>query len=107
MPENVFFDFNSALSLYCASEEYESSCASIKEKNIEVARMMKDLKDPPKKYEDAYEIIEEMHGYYEDLISLVDPTGSLKDYSSAFSTADSKFMDLYHKLDLEFDIINE
>lgn len=97
-------DFNKALSEYTKTDEYTSACSKIDKENIEVTRLMKELKDTPKKYEDAYGILKSMYEEYGNLINLVDPTGSLNEFSSDFSDSDSAFIKYYKKLNVELDI---
>lgn len=103
-------DFNTALGLYFQSEDYKTAVSKIEEGRIDVARTLKELKNvesPPELYQDAYELVLEMNEYYEDLIGLVEPTGSLQDYNDAFVAADSEFIDLYEKLEIEFKLLAE
>ena len=60
---------------------------------------MKELKNPPKGYEEAYDVVKT---YYDDYINLTNictnPTGNIQTYTSSFSSADSNLMNSYNKL---------
>ena len=58
--EYGFRDFNGALSSYFASDEYASDMKSLEENQVNVDKMFRELKNPPRGCEDGYEIAEEL-----------------------------------------------
>lgn len=94
-------DFNDALSCLFADENFDSSIYEIEANQLEVAKLMKLLKNPPKKYEEAYSTLK---SYYENYLKMtnavIDPTGSLNTFSEDFSTYDSNTVESYKKMQL-------
>jgi len=62
---------------------------------------MKDLKNPPDEYKDAYDALKDLYEVYTDLTQCaVDPSGNLSSYTSSFNTADSDFVKYYKAVKL-------
>lgn len=94
-------DFNVSLSNLFADEKFVSLISEIKLNQSEVTDLMKKLKNPPKKYEEAYTVLKT---YYDNYIkmtkSVINPTGSLKTFSEDFNTYASDTVNSYEKMKL-------
>lgn len=94
-------DFNDALSNLFADENFGSSIYEIEVNQSEVADLMKRLKNPPQKYEEAYSLL---MGYYENYLKMtkavINPTGSLNTFSEEFNTYDTDTVDSFEKMRL-------
>ena len=65
---------------------------------------MKELKDPPEQYKDAYDDLRAFYASYIELTNLaINPTGSLKDFKSRFNDADTKTINGYERMKLYFE----
>lgn len=99
--ENGFFvsDFNDALSNLFSDEEFKNVISGIKSNQNEVTELMKLLKNPPKKYEEAYSALK---AYYDDYLILtkmvISPTGSLSSFSEDFNNADNASVKSYENM---------
>ena len=94
-------DFNTSLSNLFSDSTFQSDISSIKENQDLVASQMKNLKNPPDEYSDAYNAIKELYEVYCDLTQCaVDPSGNLSSYTSTFNTADSDFAKYYKAVKL-------
>ena len=61
---------------------------------------MKELQNPPKQYEDAYEKIKDFYDVYLEFTNLViNPSGSLQSYTSKFNELDSDTLNAYQAMD--------
>ena len=84
-------DFNEALSNLFNDYSFSKKLDSIKENLVSVNSMMKELTNPPKKYQEAYIILKDFYDAYLELTNLVlNPTGSLQTFTDDFNEADSK-----------------
>lgn len=62
----------------------------------EVTNLMKQLKEPPKKYEEAYSVLKVYYDNYLKMTKIViNPTGSLNAFSEDFNTYDNNTVDSY------------
>lgn len=97
-------DFNDALSKLFADENFVNSISEIELNQSEVTGLMKKLKNPPKKYEEAYAVLKT---YYDNYIkmtkSVISPTGSLQTFSEDFNTYDSYTVNSFEKMKLYLD----
>lgn len=97
-------DFNDALSNLFADENFVNLISEIELNQSEVTGLMKKLKNPPKKYEEAYAVLKI---YYDNYIkmtkSVVSPTGSLQTFSEDFNTYDSDTVNSFEKMKLYLD----
>ncbi len=97
-------DFNDALSNLFSDEEFVGDILEIEANQAEVTTLMKKLRNPPKKYEEAYTILE---AYYDNYLKLtkavVNPTGSLQTFSDDFNTYDTDTVNAYEKIKLYLD----
>ena len=65
---------------------------------------MKQLKEPPKKYEEAYSVLKVYYDNYLKMTKIViSPTGSLNTFSEDFNTYDINTVDSYEKMKLYLD----
>ena len=70
----------------------------------EVTNLMKQLKEPPKKYEKAYSVLKVYYDNYLKMTKIVtSPTGSLNAFSEDFNTYDNNTVDSYEKMKLYLD----
>lgn len=104
-PNGYFVDdFNDALSNLFLDEDFNSRISSIKDNQTTVASLMKELKNPPAEYEDAYEAIQDLYDAYLSLTNLaVNPSGNLQTFSSNFNDADSDTLKYYNAMELYLD----
>lgn len=92
-------DFNDALSNLYADENFVNSISEIKSNQSEVTNLMKKLKNPPKKYEEAYAVLKTYYDNYIKMTKLViNPTGSLQTFSEDFNTYDMDTVNSYEKM---------
>lgn len=97
-------DFNDALSELFADENFSNSISEIETNQSEVANLMKQLKEPPKKYEEAYSVLKVYYDNYLKMTKIViSPTGSLNTFSEDFNTYDNNTVDSYEKMKLYLD----
>ena len=97
-------DFNVALRNLFNDDSFSNTIDEIEENQELVAGYMKELKDPPEGYEDAFSAVKECYNSYLSFTNLVvNPSGSLQTFSSNFSDADSNFMKYYNALELYID----
>ena len=89
-------DFNTSLLMLMLSDSFTSDIDDIKSNQEQVQKMMKDMKNPPEGYADAYDALKDFYDAYTKLVNLaVDPSGNLSSYTSEFNEADSETMNTY------------
>ena len=94
-------DFNDALGNLFLDTSFERKISSIKENQKKVNSLMKELKNPPEEYKDAYEAISELYDAYISLTNLAtDPSGSLQTFSTNFNEADTETLNCYNAMKL-------
>lgn len=94
-------DFNDALGNLFSDSTFINKIESIETNQSTVQSLMKDLKNPPEEYEDAYAALSEFYDAYMKLTNLVtNPTGSLRTFSSDFSDADTETYNGYSAMEL-------
>ena len=97
-------DFNEALGNLFSDSRFQERISSIEENQESVATIMKDMKNPPDEWKDAYEDLQTLYNSYVNLTNLVtSPSGSLQTYSSNFNDADSAFANAFGKIKLYFE----
>ena len=97
-------DFNDALANLFADDSFKSRIESIEANQIKVNSLMKELKNPPEQYAEAYDEINEYYDSYTEFVNLViSPNGSLQSFSNNFNDLDSKTANAYKKINLYFD----
>ena len=101
-PKGYFVsDFNDALGNLFSDTSFQSKISSIEENQKTVNSLMKELKNPPEEYKDAYEAISELYDAYISLTNLAtDPSGSLQTFSTNFNNADSETLNCYNAMKL-------
>ena len=84
-------DFNDSIDNLYNDSDFISKISSIKENQEEVIENMKKLTNPPKEYEEAYTAVKTLYDDYMTFSNLVvDPEGSIFDYTDSFNDADEK-----------------
>ena len=97
-------DFNDALGNLFSDSSFTSSLSSIESNQETVSSLMKDLRNPPEEFEDAYDAIKKLYDAYTALTNLAtDPTGSLTSFSQDFNEADTEFVNCYDAMELYID----
>lgn len=97
-------DFNDSLENLFSDEDFSKKISSIKTNQETVDSLMKDLKNPPKKYEDAYRDLRSFYDSYVEFTNLViNPKGSLQSFTSNFNDADTKTVNGYKTMKLYLD----
>ena len=94
-------DFNEALGNLFVDSDFTSKISSIEDNQDTVSALMKQLKNPPEEYEDAYEAVSDLYDAYISLTNCAtDPSGNLQTYSSTFSNADTEALNAYKAMEL-------
>ena len=89
-------DFNTSLMLLTWSDSFSSDISDIKKNQEQVQTLMKDMRNPPKEYEEAYGALKDFYDAYTKLVNLaVNPTGNLTSYTSSFNEADTETLNTY------------
>lgn len=101
-PDGFFVDdFNDALANLFADTTFTEIIEEIKENQKIVSGYMKDLKNPPEGFEDAYSAVKDCYDIYLSFTNMViNPSGSLQTFSSNFNDADTSFVNKYNALKL-------
>lgn len=101
---SFYDDFNDALKNLFSDSSFKKKLESIEENQTQVNSLMKEMKNPPEEWSDAYEDLEEYYDAYLELTNLaLNPTGSLSTFSSNFNSADTNVSNLYNKMKMYFD----
>ena len=94
-------DFNEALQNLFSDESFTDQIESIEDNQSTVQSLMKEMRNPPDEYEDAYEALSELYDAYINLTNLVtSPSGSLQTFSNDFNDADSETANCYNAMSL-------
>lgn len=94
-------DFNDALENLFSDSTFSSKVKGIEDNQETVNTLMKQLKNPPDEYKDAYDAISDLYDAYISLTNCAtDPSGSLSTYSSTFSDADTSTLNAYKAMEL-------
>lgn len=104
-PDGYFVsDFNDALGNLFSDISFKSKISSIENNQKTVSSLMKELKNPPEEYKDAYESISELYDAYISLTNLAtDPSGNLQTFANNFNDADSETLNCYNAMKLYLD----
>lgn len=104
-PKGYFVsDFNDALGNLYADSSFSSKISSIEDNQDTVNGLMKNLKNPPDEYKDAYDAVSALYNAYIALTNCAtDPSGSLQTYSSTFNDADTNTLNAYNAMKLYLD----
>ena len=89
-------DFNTSLMMLMVSDNFTADIDDIKENQEQVQKLMKDMKNPPDEYKEAYDSLKNFYDAYTKLVGLAtDPSGNLSSYTSNFNDADSETLNTY------------
>lgn len=104
-PDGKFVkDFNDALANLYADDDYQQSTAFLRDNRNEVTALMRKLKNPPKKYEEAYEKISEIYDNYLKMLNMAtNPTGTYSSYTDDFSAVDKELADQLTRIAIYMD----
>lgn len=90
-------DFNDALQNLYSDSSFSLQISGIEDNQDTVNSLMKELKNPPDEYEEAYEAVTEFYDAYLTLTNLAtNPSGSLQTFSSNFNDADSEALKCFN-----------
>lgn len=96
--------FSTAVHNLFEDSSFSSKIRSIENNQDEVQALMKELKNPPREYEEAYDKISELYDAYTELTELVtSPSGSLQTFSSNFEEVDSEIVKCYKAMSIYFE----
>lgn len=94
-------DFNDALQNLFSDTSFSDEIDSIEDNQATVQSLMKEMKNPPEEYEEAYEALSELYDAYINFTNLVtSPSGSLQTFSTNFNDADSETLNCYNAMSL-------
>lgn len=94
-------DFNDALNNLFEDSSFQTRIRNIEKNQDTMNSLMKELKNPPEEYEDAYEAVSELYDAYLTLTNLVvNPTGSLQTFSDDFNDADSEALKCFNAVSI-------
>lgn len=101
-PKGYFVsDFNEALHNLFLDEDFSAQLESIEDNQSMVQLLMKELKNPPAEYEEAYDAVSEFYDAYVEFTNLVtSPSGSLQTFTTNFNDADSAVLNCYNAMSL-------
>lgn len=101
---SFYDDFNDSLNNLFSDPTFRGSITLIEIDQAGINKEMKSLKNPPKKYEDAYEDLKELYDNYYNLAELAtNPTGSLKSFTEDFNEYDNAFIKSYDRMQSHFE----
>lgn len=93
-------DFNIALANLFDDKEFQEKIDEIENNQQVVTDLMKEMQNPPEKWEKAYEDLQDYYDAYLTLTNLaISPAGSLQSFSSNFSDADMEVVNCYNKME--------
>ena len=96
-----FDDFNDALSNLFNDYEYADKYWKIKDNQSEVTKRIRNLKNPPNEWKDAYsELMLYYDSYYDFTELILNTRCSLKEFSEYFKTYDTETVKHYNKMKL-------
>lgn len=97
-------DFNDALSNLFSDSTFIENISKIEDNQSQVTALMKELRNPPKEYEEAYSVLKTYYDNYLKMTKMaINPTGSLQSFSEDFNAADTDTVNLYEKMEFYFD----
>ena len=95
-------DFNEALSNLFADEEFTGKITAIRNKQSKIDTCLGKLKNPPEKFEDAYDEFKELYYVYSDYVDFVILcNGSYNTYTEDLSKKSSALMESYREIKVE------
>lgn len=101
-PNGYFYDdFNDALGELFRNTSFNSTLSDIKTNQEAVKALMKELRNPPEEYEEAYVQLKEYYDVYLEFTDMaLSPKGSYNSFSSDFSAADTRVLKAYRTMEL-------
>lgn len=101
-PNGTFYDdFNDALAELFSNEDFQDQISSIQNNQDNITNLMKDLRNPPADFEDAYNAIKEYYDIYLKFTNIViSPTGSYNSVSEDFNNLDNELLDAFNAMKL-------
>ena len=101
-PNGYFLDdFNDALDNLFSDASFRSRLTTIETEQEQVAKVMKDMKNPPEEFQEAYQVLKELYNAFTVMTNLAtNPTGSLTSFTQEFREADSEFASRYDEIQL-------
>ena len=97
-------DFNDALENLFSDSSFRNQISNIADNQDIVNTLMKELRNPPDEYKDAYNAISDFYNAYISLTNCVtNPSGSLQTYSNTFNDTDTKTLNAYKAMELYLD----
>ena len=97
-------DFNDALKNLFDDSEQNKIIMEIRDNQNKAANLMKALKNPPKKYDEAYSVLKNLYDNYVKLTnSAANPKGSLKTFSEDFDQYDTDTVNAFENMQLYLD----
>lgn len=92
-------DFNTSLATLFADTDFSKKVAAVEANKNTVDSMMKDLRNPPEGWEEAYDELKEYYDAYTDLTKMAtSPSGSLQTFSEGFNEADTEAAKCFDKV---------
>ncbi|MCR1959736.1 zinc-ribbon domain-containing protein [Thomasclavelia cocleata] len=92
-------DFNTSLTALFTDPDFMKTIDDIEKNQSEVNKIMKDMKNPPEEWEDAYNDLKEYYDNYLILTNLcINPSGSLQTFSTNFNDADTDTINSFNKM---------
>lgn len=97
-------DFNDALSNLFSDAAFIENISKIEDNQSQVTALMKELRNPPKEYEEAYSVLKTYYDNYLRMTKMViSPTGSLQSFSEEFNVSDTDTVNSFEKMKLYLD----
>ena len=98
-----FDDFNDALGVLFSDQSFQADLAALSESQSNVAQLMRELNNPPQKYQEDYSALKELYSAYVELVTLViNPSGTLESFTERFNDADQNVVECYYPLSFYF-----
>lgn len=96
-----FSDFNDSLDVLMGDDAYLTEIRQAESEKIEAVDLMGKIKNPPRKYEEAYRNITTLYSNYMIFYNLVmNPNGNLTGYSDSFKNARDNLLQSYYSVSM-------
>lgn len=97
-------DFNDSLDNLYNDKDFMEKIANIQSAQESILEIMKEMKNPPSKYKDAYEALLPLYEEYNDFSNLVlNPSGNLLSFTEEFNETDESLADCCDKIKMYID----
>lgn len=97
-------DFNDSIANLYLDSDFSGKVDKLQDGKEQVDKLMKDLKNPPEGYKDAYDAIKTLYDAYTSLYNCAaNPQGNLSTYTSTFNEADTDVLNAYSNVKLYID----